>query len=65
MFCNFIGADNYRIQDIAYDTVSDTLFWTGETAIYSYTMKSRKGHVIHSLNVTEFPHGITVARCRR
>lgn len=67
IFCNFIGADNYTIQDIAYDTVSGALFWTGETAIYWYTstMKNRMGDVIHNLSDNEFPHGITVASCRR
>ncbi|XP_023711622.1 protein cueball isoform X3 [Cryptotermes secundus] len=60
-------ADNYTIQDIAYDTVSGALYWTGETAIYWYTstMKNRMGDVIHNLSDNEFPHGITVASCRR
>jgi hypothetical protein len=67
IFCHFIGAGNYKIQDIAYDAVSGALFWTGETAIYWYTstMESRTGEVVHMLNDTEFPHGITVASCRR
>jgi hypothetical protein len=65
--CNFIGAGNYTIQDIAYDTVSEALFWTGETAIYWYTstMKNGVGDVIHNLTDIEFPHGITVASCSR
>jgi hypothetical protein len=67
IFCNFIGADSNKVRDIAYDTVSDALFWTGGTAIYWYTstMKNRRGEVLHKLNGSEFAHGIAVASCRR
>ncbi|XP_021928534.1 protein cueball isoform X2 [Zootermopsis nevadensis] len=60
-------ADNHKVRDIAYDVVSDSLYWTGETAIYWYTssMNSEEGTILHKLGALEFPHGITVDSCRR
>ncbi|XP_069701368.1 protein cueball isoform X2 [Periplaneta americana] len=60
-------ADNHKVRDIAYDFVSDALYWTGETAVYWYTnkMKTKEGQILHKLGNDDVPHGITVDSCRR
>jgi len=66
-FLTFTGTDNRRVWDIAYDVVSESLYWTGEMAIYWYsrTMKDGEGRILHKRSDVELPHGIAVDSCRR
>ena len=54
------------VRDIAYDLNSDTLYWTGENAIYWYknSMKSNEGEILIQLDDKHIPHGIALDRCR-
>jgi hypothetical protein len=66
-FSAFTGTNSGIIRGIAYDVVSNALFWTAETAIYWYrsTMKDNEGEILHKLDDPEFSHGIAVDSCRR
>ena len=61
------GTDKHTVRDIAYDVLSDTLYWTSQNAIYRYnkSMKNNEGEILIKLDDKDIPHGIALDRCRR
>lgn len=59
--------DDHKIWGIAYDKVNDTLYWTGEKAIYLYRsgMENRDVRILHTFEEGKIPRGIAVDSCNR